>query len=328
MKQTKNDRGIQIRRKIKTLFYGFVNMWRHYVRFVRNGNYDYYASQERFLAMFISNYHVIEKGLAMPNFELGHTRDRVLLVCGDIVKYRELGFDTKNVQYQSALQAVDSYRRIHDDAGYKLDTELREAIDKALAGVDFEPHNQPETTCSEFFQSDIDFEKFARSRHSVRDYSEREIPIEELLHCADGARTTPTGCNRQPNKVYIVKNKDLIRKIANLQGGGRGFADRANAMLVITTRVEVFSYQEICESFKSGGMYAMNLLYALHDRHIGACPLVWNERKENDKKLRQWLGIGDNEEVVLLISAGYPNERFKYVQSNRNALEESVKVVE
>lgn len=328
MNQSKNDKGIQIRRKLKSIYYGFKTMWRHYSRFVRNANYDYYASKESFLPIIVANYHVIEKSLAMPCFEFGRGKERVMVVCGDLLKYRELDFDLDNIQYISALQAVDEYNRIHKDAEYKLDNTLQLAIDKVLEGVDIPNHNQPNTTFDEFFTySDASFENFARSRHSCRSYSDKDIPISEIEACVDLARTTPTPCNRQPNKTYVVTNKEMIERITHIQGGGHGFADKASKLLVITSRINVFSYVEMNEAFKSGGMYTMNLLYTLHHRRIGACPLEWGEHPHKDKLLRQLVGIPDNEEIIMLISVGYPIDEFKYVSSERDDVKDSMVVI-
>ena len=327
MRVTKNDKGIQFRRRLKAIWFGLRYFCRHYLRYVRNCNCDYYTDEDSFLSVMIANYHTIEKCLVMPNFELGHGKERVLVVCGDLVKYRELGFDTNNVQYISALQAVDEYRRVHEDAHVDLGPELNNAIHLALDGQQFQTFDQPSVKAVNFFSS-MDFESFAKSRHSVRAFSDKEISISVIQECVDIARTTPTACNRQPNKTYVICNRKLIEQIVRLQGGGRGFAENANKLLVVTSSVHVFGNNEICEAFKSGGMYTMNLLYALHGKKIGACTLEWNERIEVDQKIRQLLHISDAEEVTMIVAIGYPLEDFRYVMSHRNDLEKSMIVID
>mgnify|MGYP003440705450 len=68
----------------------------------------------------------------------------------------------------------------------------------------------------------------------------------------------------------------------------------------------------------------MNLLYALHAHKIGACPLMWNGKQEQDKNLRKLLNIPNNEEIIMIVSAGYPQREFQYVTSVRNPLSESL----
>ena len=205
MKQTKNNKSIQVRRRIKA----FIGRWRglrqSWWRYVCNANCNYYASQSRFLYILISNYHVIEKCLAMPNFEPGHGRERVEVVVGDLFKYRELGFNLNHPQYIAAVQAVQEYDQVHRELGYALPTGLQRDIDKLLEGVNIQEHHQPHITRRDFFSHlNGTFEDFARSRHSVRAYSDKNISDETIRAVADLIRTTPTSCNRQPNKNVVL----------------------------------------------------------------------------------------------------------------------------
>jgi nitroreductase len=160
---------------------------------------------------------------------------------------------------------------------------------------------------------------------AIRIECNRELDV--LKDCVDIARTTPTACNRQPNKTYIITQKELISKIVNVQGGGRGFAEYANKILIVTSSVSVFNNNEVFEALKSGGMYAMNLLYALHSKRIGVCPLLWGEDIKKDNYLRKLINIPDNEEIIIIYACGYPTSEFKYVTSVRNDLEKSMVVV-
>jgi nitroreductase len=328
MKQTKNDKSIQIRRRIKAFFGRWISARSSWWRYVKNANCDYYASQKRFIYVLTSNYHVIEKCLAMPNFEPGHGKERVEVVVGDLFKYRELGFDLQHPQYIAAMQAVQEYDQVHKKLRYKLPERLQADIDWLLKGTNIQEHHQPYVTREDFFTHlNEGFEKFARSRHSIRAYSDKNIEEKTIRKVVDLARTTPTACNRQPNKTYVVGDKEMIKQIASLQGGGRGFAENANKMFVVTSAVEPFGYSEPMETYKAGGMYVMNLLYALHAYQIGTCPLMWSGEKGRDKQLRKLIGVPDNEEIIMLVAAGYPIDTFTYVTSVRNSLEESLVMV-
>lgn len=328
MKQTKNDKGIQIRRRIKAFFGRWIGLRRSWWRYVRNANCDYYESQTCFLYVMISNYHVIEKCLAMPNFEPGHGKERVEVVVGDLFRYRELGFDLHHPQYIAAMQAVQEYDSVHKHLGYTLPVALQANIDKLLEGANIPEHHQPHVTREEFFSKLSDgFEEFARSRHSVRTYSDKDISDETIRTIVDLARTTPTACNRQPNKTYVVGDKDKIGCITALQGGGRGFAENANKLFIVTSAMEAFGFNEPMEVYKAGGMYVMNLLYALHAYQVGSCPLMWSGDNERDNQLRELLNIPDNEEIIMMVAAGYPTDEFTYVTSVRNPIDESFVIV-
>ena len=325
MKQTKNDKGVQIRRRLKAFLGRWIGLRRLWWRYVKNANCDYYASQKGFVYILTNNYHVIEKCLAMPNFEPGHGTERVEVVVGDLFKYRELGFDQHHPQYIAAMQAVQEYDQLHKQLGYTLPARLQADIDKLLEGANIPEHQQPHVTREQFFAHlNGGFVEFALSRHSVRAYSDKNIEDDIVKAVVNVARTTPTACNRQPNKTYVVSDRNMIKRIVALQGGGRGFAENANKLFVVTSAVESFGFTEPMEAYKAGGMYVMNLLYALHAYQIGACPLMWSGEKERDIQLRKMLGVSDNEEIIMIIAAGYPMNEFTYVTSVRNPLDESL----
>lgn len=324
---TKNSKGIQIRRRIKSVIFGFTHSIFHLQRSVREYNCNILSSEENFIPVLIGNYHVIEKGLAMPNFRHGFGQERIRLVCEDIMQYIDSGFSQENIQFIRAVQAIDEYNRVHKAAGYVLDKNTQESIGSVLQRIQVVSHDQQGTTREEFFsKANAPFCDFALSRHSVRDFSTEEIPINTIIDCVEIARFTPTACNRQPNKTYIVNDKGLIKDIVCRQGGGRGFADSANKLLVVTCRTDVFSFMETMEVYKAGGMYTMTLLYALHNKGIGTCPLAWTENHKRDKWLHHLLQIPNKEEIIMLIAAGFPSEKFKYVTSERNSIQESLRI--
>lgn len=129
---SKNDKGIQIRRRIKGLLYGITSACRYAFQYSKSVNYDFYKSEENFLPVMIANYHVIEKCLAMPNFELGHAKERVSVVCCDLLKWRDLGFNLKHVQIVAAIQSVKEYNNLHKKANYQLGSALQNLINEVI----------------------------------------------------------------------------------------------------------------------------------------------------------------------------------------------------
>lgn len=53
------------------------------------------------------------------------------------------------------------------------------------------------------------------NRRSVRSFTSREIPIENLQVIVDAARYAPSGMNKQLWKFTVLKNQDLITELAH-----------------------------------------------------------------------------------------------------------------
>lgn len=62
----------------------------------------------------------------------------------------------------------------------------------------------------------MDFSELARSRFSVRQFSEQPVPRETLDKILEAGRLAPTACNLQPQHVYVLQSQaalDAIRAI-------------------------------------------------------------------------------------------------------------------
>jgi len=87
---------------------------------------------------------------------------------------------------------------------------------------------------------------------------------------------------------------------------------------------ELVGYRNVSERnypFVDGGLYAMNLLYALHYYKIGACALNWCYSSEKDTFLRKMINIPESQTVIMMIGCGGVPEKFKLTLSKRSSAE-------
>lgn len=102
-----------------------------------------------------------------------------------------------------------------------------------------------------------------------------------------------------------------------MQNGTRGFGDRADKWLLLTTEVGAWSHKHHSSGILDGGIFLMNLLYALHYYGIAACPLNAHLSIEDKKKLQQELGYPKTETPVAFIVIGYAPNEFMVPKSHR-----------
>ena len=58
------------------------------------------------------------------------------------------------------------------------------------------------------------FEELVRRRRSVRRYSGRSIPKEDLFKCLEAARLAPSACNSQPWHFIVINEPQLRKRVA------------------------------------------------------------------------------------------------------------------
>jgi nitroreductase len=270
-------------------------------------------------------YHIVEKGLTMPVPRPGFGKPVVLTLINTVLKYQKLNLPPDEMEFRQSVSVLKEYGDFHQEINFSLDNELAEKLKlletlfKTIEGL-----KQIKISSDEYF-SDVDnsFNKFCRSRYSVRNYTDQEIPLSVLYDCVDLAQKSPSFCNRQPNRVHIVKSAEKKTQILEIQNGNRGFGHLAETLLVISSVISTTKdIHERNENHLNGGLFIMTLLNALHFNRIGACSLNWSVSNDKDMKIREILNIPENEVVLMIIACGYVPEKFSIASSPRKSANE------
>ena len=268
-----------------------------------------------------ASYHIIEKGLSMPNRRLGFGRDKLLSLINECLRY----YDHYGMhgQLSYAISIIREYDLLHKQQNFKLDNELQTRIDSFLTLFpDIAPASQMAFTKKEYFKyREAAFNVFSESRHSMRHFM-GSIPIETIERAVDLARNAPSACNKQPTRVYIVTGQNDVSDILKMQQGNRGFGQNIDKIIIVTTQFSGCTrFSERYMPFMDAGIFTMNLLYSLHFYEIGAIPLVWLSSKMRDKELRKKANIPIQEIPAILIGIGNVSNNIICAKSPRLDLE-------
>ena len=180
---------------------------------------------------------------------------------------------------------------------------------------------EPHVTRGEFFSAkDAPFPQFAASRHVCRHFA-GAVPRETVESAVELALTAPSACNRQHARVHVVDDPSLRDRLFAAQGGTRGFGADADKVLVVTSDLSSVRWGwERHDCYVNGGIFVMNLCYALHYFGVAHCILHWSVSPEVDRAAHEFLGIPANEAIVQVIACGMPPEEFDVAASPRLAV--------
>lgn len=276
----------------------------------------------------ISQVHTIEKGLTMPEVKLGFGKEKLLKLINDVNEYL-VKFSSSNEMVTYAVSVIKEYSEFHSTRNYQLSTDLVSAInDIIIKKEDVEICKQIEVTKTEYFsETNSNFEKFSKSRKSIRNYSLEKIDINIIEKSIELALNAPSSCNRQSARVYVFSDKEQIKHILKVQGGNRGFGHLTDKLLLITSEMGVSTgYIEKNIGYIDGGMFAMNLLYSLHYNKVAACSLNCNFTPKEDRLMRRVTGAKDSEAFVLIITCGHAEDEFNIAVSKRLAMDNIITV--
>lgn len=274
----------------------------------------------------IAHYHVLEKGISHPVPKKCFSLPVVENLVGLINEY-DLLCPVRSRQVNVAVSVLKNYCLLPSNKNF-IPIHLVNKID-ALKSCDGINSGALWFEKSEFFkESNASFIDFSMSRYSVRDFTEESVDVDLLKKAVRVAQKTPSVCNRQTSRVYILTDKADIERHLLLQTGNRGFGHKINKLLIVASNLNFFEGpKERNQAFVDGGMFAMSLLYALHNLQIGAITLNWAYDKNQDCAAHELGVVPSNEKIILFIGVGHVPERFKVAASNRREENEVVVVI-
>ncbi len=63
----------------------------------------------------------------------------------------------------------------------------------------------------------MDFLELAAARYSVRDFSDRPVPEQDLSKILEAARLAPTAVNYQPQRLYVVRDPAQLGRLSEIR---------------------------------------------------------------------------------------------------------------
>jgi nitroreductase len=196
-----------------------------------------------------------------------------------------------------------------------------------------------------------EFYQILNLRRTVRDYSDRDFPLEIIEKAILTAGTAPSGAHMQPWRFVVVRDKEIKRKIREA-AEKEEFESYHNRMsekwlrrlaplgtdehkpfleiapyLIVVFRIN--SIEEDGEkeptyySQESVGIAVGMLLAALHNAGLATL----THTPSPMKFLREILGRPQNEVPFVLIPVGYPADDAKVPDLQRKSLHELMEIV-
>ena len=269
--------------------------------------------------------HTIEKGLSMRNTRKGFGQPKVTRLLSQLEKYNLLYGNIDITFLQNPINTIQNYINYTKSQGVDIKV-IENKLDGLLGktglvanansgGIELLKKEDVLGKC------DKTFESLLYSRHSIRYFS--NVPVEEsqIKKALELAQRTPSACNRQGWKTHVFQGDESIQLI-KWQEGSRGFEEEIRCSILVTANLKAFLYYEVHQAYIDGGLYAMNLINALHSLGLGTIPLSCGFRYQKLKKLRNF-GIPDNEVPILIIGVGNLPDSFKIAVSNRKEISET-----
>jgi nitroreductase len=142
-------------------------------------------------------------------------------------------------------------------------------------------------------------------RRSIRKYKEKEIEEEILKKIIEAGMYAPSSSNKRPWFFILIKNKEILKKIADFHPYGKMLYQAPCAILVCGNK----NLQNL-EGYLALDCAAatQNILLSALSFGIGSCWIAVYPREERINFIKNLLNLEKNLLPISLVSLGYPAE--------------------
>jgi len=286
----------------------------------KTGNFKEKENQKAFL---IKQYHIVEKGLALPSPRENFGIPKIKILLTQTLKFEEAyGYD--NDISIPVRNVIKEYLKFNPNL-----TLVDNLLQKSL--IDFSENLEIENLIGGtkllrkeqlINLTNIDYHNFVLSRSSVRDFKVEQVDRKDIRKAIDIAKNAPSVCNRQNWKLHYYDDPDLKTQLLNMQHGNGGFTESIQGVFLVTSNLKGFTKMEQNQVFVDGGLISMNLVLALHHLGIGSCCLNTCFPYTREIKIKTRGNIPENERLIMMIGVGYWKDEFKVAYSKKKDVED------
>ncbi len=148
----------------------------------------------------------------------------------------------------------------------------------------------------------MNFEDLARARYSVRKFRADAIEEEKLSAILEVGRVAPTACNNQPQKIYVVKDPNVRKKLAQVCR----YTFNAPVILVIGYDTERDWKNKLMPPYSSGetdaAIVCTHMMLEAFEQGIGSCWVGYF----NSEDIRVVLELPEKIKITAMLPIGYP----------------------
>ena len=171
----------------------------------------------------------------------------------------------------------------------------------------------------------MDYSELLTKRRSVRDYEDKEVPLDILIQIINESCLAPSSSNRQPWRFIVVTNREVIKRLSdeskrNLLHDLERNPDFMSSNYEALLRNQHFNvfYNAPCLVFIVGpkkllsievdcALAASYFMFSACAKGLATC---WIDlgRFINDRELLDLIGLPERDRIVAPVIIGYPKD--------------------
>jgi nitroreductase len=269
--------------------------------------------------------HTLEKDLS--HFDLRPFGEKKIQIIIGLLK-KQLNFEhyERIFSFINGINSLREYKKVYEEHNWTDKQEYKEVSDflKEYKEIQKQKTGAYILTKEELKKDyDIDYEKFIKSRHSTRNYKNMTLKIEDIKKAINMAKYSASNCNRQYIKVHYFPKGKMRRNVINYSLGKGGlYLEGVNTFIITFDTNGLTGKGERNQGYFNAGLFSTNFVNALHSLGIGTCFIQFDNSVSDEEKLKKLNEIHSSERIVVILYAGYYDEKSIFCVSPRKDFEE------
>lgn len=244
------------------------------------------SETDYFLAMLRKYVHILDKSLHRPDFEPGHSKQWYEASTNALSELNKRNVIDQTVIWAKEKIAEYERRQINNIKPQAVET-------------------------SNYFKEDLNtLMRIIQGRRSIRNFTNQPIETDKLKIIIEAVNWSPTSCNRQPAKVFVAKDRELIQQCSSTCAGATCFNGDAACFIAFCADMRGYNMpEEFLLPDLDIGLGIQNCLLVAHTIGISVTLLTWAQHSiDDDKKLRSLLNIPSYYRIIVNALMGYPTD--------------------
>ena len=147
------------------------------------------------------------------------------------------------------------------------------------------------------------------NRRSTRKYKKEEIPGEKLTKILEAGLMAPTSQNRKPCEFYVIRDKDVLKRLSGAKAMGAAMLSGCNAA------VAVFGDSGKADTWIEDCSIALSfMMLEAEEQGVGSCWCQMHLRtaadgKDAEENVREILCVSAQYRIVGILALGIPEQK-------------------
>lgn len=154
----------------------------------------------------------------------------------------------------------------------------------------------------------MDMLELIHTRRSVRNYDDKDVPIEVIKEIIEAGTSAPSAGNQQPWHFVVITDRAVLKKVPDIHPHAK-MAEEAHAAILVCGDPTLEKYPDFW--VQDCAACTENILLAVHAKGLGA---VWTgiyPREERAESFRELLNIPNHIIPFAFIPMGYCVQELK-----------------